>query len=110
MREAASLVLIEELLAAGADVVAHDPVAADVARRWYLGDRIEYADDEYGACQNASGLIVVTEWLQYRRPDWERIGEALEERVVFDGRNLFDPGRMRSLGFEYYPVGREQVR
>jgi UDPglucose 6-dehydrogenase len=110
MREAPSLVLIEELLDAGASVAVHDPVAESTARRWYLGDRVEYPGDEYAACRGADGLVILTEWLQYRRPDWERISGLLEERVVFDGRNLFDPGRMRSLGFEYYPIGREQVR
>ena len=110
MREAASVILIEELLEGGASVTAHDPVAADVAREWYLGDRIEYAVDEYSALADADALIVVTEWLQYRRPDWQRIKGALTAPIVFDGRNLYDPARMRGHGFEYYPIGREQVR
>lgn len=110
MREAASVVIVEDLLAAGAAVVVHDPVAFEVAREWYLGDRVEYADDEYDACGGADALIVVTEWQQYRRPDWSRVAELLEASIVFDGRNLFRPERMRSEGFEYYPIGREQVR
>jgi UDPglucose 6-dehydrogenase len=110
MREAASVVVIDELLEAGAEVVAHDPAAVEVAREWYTGDRIAYAHDEYAACQEADALIVITEWLQYRRPDWHRVGSALAGRIVFDGRNLFEPGRLRRRGFEYYPVGREQVR
>ncbi|MDT8436079.1 MAG: UDP-glucose/GDP-mannose dehydrogenase family protein [Gemmatimonadota bacterium] len=110
MREAPALTLIEELLAAGAEVAAHDPVAEPTARRWYLGDRVAYADDEYEACQGADALIIVTEWLQYRRPDWPRIRELLKTPVVIDGRNLFEPDRMRHVGFEYYPIGREQVR
>jgi UDPglucose 6-dehydrogenase len=110
MREAASVTLIEELLEGGATVTAHDPVATDVAREWYLGDRIEYADDEYAALAGADALIVITEWLQYRRPDWQRIKLALAAPIVFDGRNLYDPARMRRHGFEYYPIGREQVR
>ncbi len=110
MREAPSLDLIEDLLEAGATVSAHDPVAREAARRWYLDARVEYAEDEYAACRDSDALIVVTEWLQYRRPDWARVQEALRQRIVFDGRNLFDPGRMRRLGFEYYPIGREQVR
>lgn len=109
MREAASIVVIEDLLAAGAEITAHDPVATRVAREWYLGDRIAYAGDQYAACEGADGLIVVTEWLQYRRPDWGRIAKALSERVVFDGRNLYEPGEMRRAGFEYYPVGRSQI-
>jgi UDPglucose 6-dehydrogenase len=110
MREAASVVVIEDLLDAGAGVVVHDPVAFEVAREWYLGDRVEYADDEYDACQDADALIVVTEWQQYRRPDWTRLSSLLEAPIVFDGRNLFRPERMRAEGFEYYPIGREQVR
>ncbi|MEE8571961.1 MAG: UDP-glucose/GDP-mannose dehydrogenase family protein [Gemmatimonadota bacterium] len=110
MREAASVTLIEELLEGGATVTAHDPVATDVAREWYLGDRIEYAGDEYEALAGADALIVITEWLQYRRPDWQRIKVALAAPIVFDGRNLYDPARMRRYGFEYYPIGREQVR
>ncbi len=110
MREAASVTLIEELLEGGATVTAHDPVATDVAREWYLGDRIEYAGDEYAALAGADALIVITEWLQYRRPDWQRIKVALAAPIVFDGRNLYDPARMRRHGFEYYPIGREQVR
>jgi UDPglucose 6-dehydrogenase len=110
MREAASVTLIEELLEGGATVTAHDPVATDVAREWYLGDRIEYAGDEYAALAGADALIVITEWLQYRRPDWQRIKVALAAPIVFDGRNLYDPARMRRYGFEYYPIGREQVR
>jgi UDPglucose 6-dehydrogenase len=109
MREAPSLTLIDALLAAGASVVAHDPVAQEVARKLHLGERVEFADDEYLACQDADGLIIVTEWLQYRRPDWNRIAGTMKQAVVFDGRNLFEPSRMRRNGFEYYSIGREQV-
>ncbi|MFQ5528882.1 MAG: UDP-glucose dehydrogenase family protein [Gemmatimonadota bacterium] len=110
MREAASVVIVEELLAAGAAVVAHDPVAVDVAREWHFGDRVEYASDEYEACEGADALIVATEWHQYRRPDWTRVAAGLRTPIVFDGRNLFRPARMREAGFEYYPIGREQVQ
>ncbi|MFQ5747410.1 MAG: UDP-glucose dehydrogenase family protein [Gemmatimonadota bacterium] len=107
MREAPSVVVIRALLEAGAEVVAHDPAAVEVARRWHLGDSVAYAEDQYEACRGADALILVTEWLQYRRPDWERLGEALADRILFDGRNLFRPGRMRALGFEYYPIGKK---
>jgi UDPglucose 6-dehydrogenase len=110
MREAASVVLIEGLLDAGASVVVHDPVAFDVSRTWYLGDRVEYAADEYEACQGADALIIMTEWHQYRRPEWSRVEAGLREPIVFDGRNLFQPNRMREAGFEYYPIGMEQVQ
>jgi UDPglucose 6-dehydrogenase len=110
MREAASVTVIEELLEAGAEVAAHDPVAEEVARKWYLGDRVTYAPDEYAALGEADALVVVTEWLQYRRPDWDRVKNRLKAPIVFDGRNLYEPRRMRRHGFEYYPIGREQVR
>ena len=110
MREAPAVVVINRLLEAGATVAAHDPVAMDVARGWYLDDRVEYAADEYAACEGADALIVMTEWQQYRRPDFRRIAAALDQPVLFDGRNLFEPGRMRNHGFEYHPIGRETVR
>ncbi len=109
VREAPALALIEELLSAGASVVAHDPQAMETARSFQLGDRIAYAMDAYSACEGSDALIVVTEWLQYRRPDWDMVGDALRSPVVFDGRNLFKPSRMRALGFAYYSIGREQV-
>ncbi len=110
MREAPAITLVDELLGAGASVIAHDPVAMDVARELHLSDRVEFADDEYEACQDADALIIVTEWLQYRRPDWTRIESTMKQKIVFDGRNLFEPWRMRRQGFEYFPVGREQVQ
>ena len=110
MREAPAVVVIDRLLEAGATVSAHDPVAMDVAREWYLGDRIEYASNEYAACDDADALILMTEWLQYRRPNFQRIAEALKQPILFDGRNLYSPDRMRQNGFEYYPIGRESVR
>lgn len=109
MREAPSLTIVEGLLSAGARVTVHDPAAMDSARRWHFGDRVEYGSDEYEACRGADALVVVTEWLRYRRPDWARLAHGLRRRVVFDGRNLFDPGPMRARGFEYYPIGKEQV-
>jgi UDPglucose 6-dehydrogenase len=110
MREAPALALIEQIVEAGGRVVAHDPVAQDAARELDLGERVEFADDEYAACDSADALFVVTEWFQYRRPDWQRIRDAMRNPIVFDGRNLFEPWRMRELGYEYYPIGREQVR
>ena len=109
VREAPAIDLIEELLEAGAAIVAHDPQAMDTARRWYFEDRIAYGEEAGAACQGSDALIIQTEWLQYRRPDWDAIRSALREPVVFDGRNLFEPSRMRQLGFRYYPIGREQV-
>ncbi len=108
MREAPSLVTIEGLLARGARVVAHDPVAVEEARRQF-GDRIGYAESDYDALEGADALVIHTEWLPYRRPDFERIKAALRTPLVFDGRNLYDPTRMAAMGFEYYSVGRRPV-
>ena len=105
MREAPSLVLIERLLAAGARVVAHDPAAMREARR-RLGDRIAYADNAYDACAGADALVVVTDWNEYRHPNFERMRGALATPVVIDGRNLYEPARMAALGFTYRSIGR----
>ena len=109
VREAPALALIEELLGAGALVVAHDPQAMETARSFQLGDRIAYGEDAYSACEGSDALIVATEWLQYRRPNWDIVRDALRSPIVFDGRNLFKPSRMRALGFAYYSIGRGQV-
>jgi UDPglucose 6-dehydrogenase len=105
MREAPSLVLIEELLAAGAEVVAHDPVAMpETARR--VGTRAVFADSGYAALENADALVVVTDWNEYRHPDFARIKRTLRTPVVVDGRNLYDGRKMRALGFAYASIGR----
>jgi UDPglucose 6-dehydrogenase len=105
MREAASLVLIEELLEAGAEVVAHDPVAMHETQR-RLGDRIGYAGTNYDALDGADALVIVTDWNEYRHPDFARIKGALKSPVVVDGRNLYDTRKMASLGFRYASIGR----
>ncbi len=105
MREAPSLTLIDDLLAAGAEVVAHDPVAMEEARR-RLGDRISYAETNYDAIDGADALIVVTDWNEYRHPDFARIRSALKRPVLIDGRNLYDPAKLGTLGFTYLSIGR----
>ncbi|WP_419935031.1 UDP-glucose dehydrogenase family protein [Candidatus Palauibacter sp.] len=109
MRAAPSRAIVAALRERGASIVAHDPVAMDPARDIYLGDEVEYGADEYETLDGADALVLATEWLQYRRPDWAAVGERLARRIVFDGRNLFDPEGMAELGFEYYPVGRRQI-
>jgi len=109
MRDAPSLRIIDGLLGAGATVVVHDPVAMEAARALHLGDTVEYAEDEYSACDGADALIVVTEWLQYRRPDWNDLGRRLNNRLVFDGRNVYEPEKMRVFDFEYHSIGRQVV-
>jgi UDPglucose 6-dehydrogenase len=105
MREAPSIVLIEALLGKGAKVVAHDPVAHETAQRVFNG-RITYAPTPYKALEGADGLFVVTEWNDYRRPDFARMKALMKDPVVFDGRNVYDPPRMRERGFTYYAIGR----
>ncbi len=109
MRDAPSLTIIRSLLDAGATVSAHDPVAIEAARDHHLGESIDYAADEYAACDGADALIVVTEWLQYRRPNWESVAERLSQPMVFDGRNVYDVDKMAEAGFEYHSIGRGAV-
>ncbi|KTT25805.1 UDP-glucose dehydrogenase family protein [Pseudacidovorax intermedius] len=106
MREAPSRVLIAELLARGAEVVAYDPVAMDEAKR-LLGDapRLRYADSAVAALEGADALVLVTEWREFKSPDFDAIRTRLRAPVVFDGRNLFEPALMRSLGIEYHAIG-----
>jgi len=105
MRESPALTLIESLLEAGATVVAHDPVAMSEARR-RLGDRITYAESNYDALTGADALVVVTDWNQFRHPDFERIKSSLARPIVIDGRNLYHPDKMAALGFTYRSIGR----
>jgi UDPglucose 6-dehydrogenase len=105
VREAPSLVVIEALLSAGARVSAFDPEAVDNARR-VLEDRIDYAANAYQALDGADALVVVTEWNEFRFPDFDRVRSLLKNPVVFDGRNVYDPRRMAAMGFTYYSIGR----
>ncbi len=105
MRESPTIPLIEGLLAAGARVQTHDPKATDSARAIF-GDRVMYAADPYSAAHGADALVVMTEWLVYRNPDFERVRNLVRRPLLIDGRNLYDPERMASLGFEYHGIGR----
>jgi UDPglucose 6-dehydrogenase len=105
MRESPALTLIDELLGAGATVVAHDPVAMHEARR-RLGDKVTYAATNYDALDGAAALVVVTDWNEYRHPDFSRIKSALSRPIIIDGRNLYDPTKMKNLGFTYRSIGR----
>ncbi len=109
MRESPSIVLIEGLLERGATVRGHDPAAMKTAYRIF-GDRITYCERDYEAVEGADALVVMTDWLEYRRPDFQRVREMMKTPVVFDARNLYDIERMQELKFTYYPLGREAVR
>jgi UDPglucose 6-dehydrogenase len=104
MREAPSLVIIEKLLKEGATVVAYDPVAMHEAQRM-IGDTISYSIDMYDSLNNADALLIVTEWPEFRVPDFDEIGKRLNEKTLFDGRNIFDFQDMKKLGYNYYCVG-----
>ena len=109
MREAASLALIADLLAAGAEVRAYDPAAGDQARRIFSGDKnIEITNTSKEALEGCDALAIVTEWAEFRAPDFPALKKALKTPAIFDGRNLYDPAMVRSLGFEYFPIGRKQ--
>jgi UDPglucose 6-dehydrogenase len=107
MREAPSLTLIHELIEAGASVRAFDPVAMQEARR-VLGDRagLSLVTDARSAVQGADALAIVTEWQEFRSPDFDYLKSTLKQPVIFDGRNLYNPQLMQRLGFTYYAVGR----
>jgi len=107
MREAPSRVLVAELLAHGASVTAYDPVAMDEARQIYKGEsRVRFADSPMAALEGADALAIVTEWKEFRSPDFQRVKQALRTPAIFDGRNLYDPAEVRQNGLEYYPIGR----
>jgi UDPglucose 6-dehydrogenase len=105
MRESPSIPLVEGLLSRGAEVRVHDPKAVETAQALF-GDRVFYAPDPYAAVQGADALAIVTEWLVYRNPDFERLRVAMVRPLIVDGRNLYDPQRLKSLGFEYHGIGR----
>ena len=105
MRESPAIDLVEGLLAAGARVQAHDPAANGSAHRVF-GDRITYTERAYDAADGADALVIVTEWLEFRNPDFIRLKSILKRPVIVDGRNLYDPAKLKKLGFIYYGIGR----
>jgi UDPglucose 6-dehydrogenase len=109
MREAPSLVLIDQLLSAGVSVAAYDPVAMHEAQR-ILGDTITYCNDMYQTLENADALVIVTEWPEFRSPDFNQVAGQLNQKAIFDGRNIYEPSEMRNLGYHYECIGREIVK
>ena len=105
MREAASLTLIRKFLDYGAEITAYDPVAMDEAKR-RLGNSISYSEDSYGALVDAEALVLVTEWNEFRNPNWTVISKIMKNRVVFDGRNIYEREVLEQAGFDYYGIGR----
>jgi len=105
IREAPALALIDALLAAGAKCRVHDPEAMANVKAIY-GDKLQYSDKPYGALEGADGLVVVTEWQEFRTPDFEVMKRLLSAPVIFDGRNIYDEKTMATHGFAYYAIGR----
>ncbi|MFC5191134.1 UDP-glucose dehydrogenase family protein [Algoriphagus aquatilis] len=105
MREAPAAVIIDELRAAGAQVKAYDPVAMEEAKAHYIFDKVTYCKDAYEALVDADALLLVTEWSEFRIPSWDVVGKLLKNKVVFDGRNIYDKKYLESMGFTHYGIG-----
>ena len=108
IREAPALYNIEELLKAGAKVRAHDPEAMENVKR-LLGDKVQFCDNQYEAAKDADAIFIATEWPEFRTPDFEKLDSVLKEKVIFDGRNLYDISQMKELGYTYFSIGRETI-
>jgi len=105
MRESPAIVIIDELIEAGAKVKAYDPIAMKEAQHIYVGDKITYAKDAYDACVDTDALLLVTEWSEFRIPSWSAIAKLLHNKVVFDGRNIYDKKYLLELGFTHHGIG-----
>lgn len=105
MREAPAITIINKLLECGAKIQAFDPKAIDSAK-FHFGDKITYCDTAYDALKNADCMVLLTEWNEFRRPDFEKIKELLKAPIIFDGRNQYDENRLKQKGFEYYQIGK----
>ena len=105
MREAPAITIINKLLECGAKIQAFDPKAIESAK-FHFGDKITYCDTAYDALKNADCMVLLTEWNEFRRPDFERIKELLKSPIIFDGRNQYDENRLKQKGFEYYQIGK----
>ena len=108
MREAPSVVIIKKLLELGATISAYDPAATETAK-FDLGNTVTYAENEYSALDKAEALLVLTEWNEFRNPDFETIRAKLLHPVIFDGRNIYEPAKMKELKFNYFSIGRKPV-
>ena len=108
MREAPAIYIINELLKLGAEVVAYDPAAIENAK-FYLDDKLKYADDQYSMLKDAEALLILTEWNEFRNPDFNIIKSSLKSAIIFDGRNIFDVNKMKEIGIVYHSIGRQTV-
>lgn len=108
MREAPSIPIIKKLLSEGARVKAYDPAAMEQAK-FFLGESVIYTENEYDALKDADALLILTEWNEFRNPDYKKLYDGLKNKLVFDGRNVYEPSKMKELGFTYYSIGRARV-
>jgi UDPglucose 6-dehydrogenase len=105
IREAPALTIIDGLLAEGVRVQVHDPEALKEVKKRY-GGKIGYFENNYDALADADALVIVTEWNEFRRPDYLRMKSLMKQPVIFDGRNIYDPAKLKAAGFTYYGMGR----
>ena len=105
IREASSLILIEKLLQAGAKVKAYDQAAMNEAKK-QLGNKIEYTADPYEAVIDVDAMALMTEWAEFHLPDFNRMADVMKGKVIFDGRNIYDPAEIKNNGFVYFGIGR----
>lgn len=105
MREAPSLVLIDKIVSAGGNVKVYDPIAIAECRR-RVGDKVEYSDNMYDAASDADALLLVTEWKEFRMPNWAILNKIMSQKVIFDGRNIYDKAEAAEHGFDCYSIGR----
>ncbi len=106
IRESSSIILIEKLLEEGTNIQAYDPAAISETRKLF-GNRIQYFDDPYDALRGVAALALMTEWSEFHLPDFGKMSELMKEKVIFDGRNIYDPMEIRKLGFKYFSIGRK---
>jgi UDPglucose 6-dehydrogenase len=109
IREAPALHMISELLNEGVTITVFDPEAMNNARK-VLGDKINFANGQYDAIKDCDALVIATEWSEFRTPDFERMTALMKNKVIFDGRNVYEPRRMKDLGFYYESIGRKTVQ
>lgn len=109
MREAPSIVIIKKLLELGCSIEAYDPEAM-INAKFYLNDTIKYSENMYDTLNDKDALLIFTEWNEFRNPNFEQIKDSLKNPIIFDGRNIFDTGKMQKLGFTYYSIGRAAVK
>jgi UDPglucose 6-dehydrogenase len=108
MREAPSVTIIEGLLEAGSKVKVYDPAAMNECMK-HFGNRVGYGKDQYEPLLEADALIIVTEWSEFRLPDFVQMAKSLKNKLIFDGRNIYNPSEMKELGYCYYSIGHQSI-